>query len=416
MITSFPLARLHHRKRTLAIAVALVSATFLLPATPASASVVVDTTFSGNGFDREPMGFDYWSSVATLGNSSVVAGSKGQNDLIVTKYNRRGRLDASFSQDGKRTFVLESPRTVHVEIDSQNRILIFARSLVGFEIIRLTETGALDESFGGSGGKGRVQFVVGGNGTVAYTLDGLDRPVLLKGTNSSVQIWRRTVDGNADDTFSDDGTLNDTARSGRFLGGVDTTSSNEIVVFHAGYYTDNLDLDLTKFSSDGSTIDSVQTVTRKGLYPADVAVDTDDSIMAVAAGPEVGSRVLAIRVNAAGDLDTSFAGDGTLSGPCDERCNVWDITVDDTGATYLTGASFRGPSSGIPTYDAYVGRITAAGQWDESFASGGIRTLSLFHEDNDASAIDLDAQGRVLIAGGVGDNKRDGFIARLLVQ
>lgn len=361
------------------------------------------------------MGFDYWSSVATIGNSSVVAGSKGRNDLVVTKYDRRGRLDTSFSQDGRRTFVLESPRTVRLEVDSQNRIVIFARSLVGFEIIRLTETGALDGTFGGSGGTGRVQLIVGDNGAVDYTLDHLDRPVLVKGTNGSIRVWRRTVDGNADDTFSDDGTLDDDSRSGRYLGGVDTTSSNDIVVFHAGYYTDTLDLDLSRYSVDGTDVQDIETVTRKGLYPADVAVHTDDSITAVAAGPEIGTRVLAIRVDAAGDLDTGFAGDGTLSGPCDERCNVWDITLDDTGATYLTGASIRGPSNGILTQDAYVGRVTAAGEWDESFASGGIRTLSLFPESNDGSAIDLDAQGRVLIAGGVGENKKDGFIARLLV-
>jgi len=261
-----------------------------------------------------------------------------------------------------------------------------------------------------------VQFVVGGNGTVAYALDQLDRPVLVKGTNGSVQVWRRTVNGNADDSFSDDGTLLDDSRSGRFLGGIDTTSTNDIVVFHAGYYTETLDLLLSKYAADGSVIEDVETVTRKGLYPAAVAVHVDDSITAVAAGAEVGLRIVTIRVDAAGDLDLGFAGDGIVSGPCDERCNVWDITLDDSGATYLSGDSVRGPSNGPPTYDAYVGRIAPNGVWDESFASGGIRTLSVFREDNSAVAIDLDSQGRVVIAGDVGDQRLNGFVARLLVR
>ncbi len=399
--------------RSLGLAAAIVSATFFLPATPALANVVVDTTFSGNGFDRQPMGFNGWRSAATIGNRTVAVGSRG-NEIVVTRYTASGKLDTTFGGDGTRAFQGEAPWNVDVQIDSQIRIVVFYRTFVGFEILRLLPSGPLDTTFSHDG---HVVFIVGDGSEADYAIDSLDRPVIVKGRNKDIQIWRRTESGARDMSFSGDGELIDDTRSGRYLGGIDTTSTNEIIVFHAGFVADNGDLDLnvTSYASDGASSSTVETVTRNGLYPVEAEVGADDSVTAIAAGPELGPRIVAIRVDAAGDLDPGFAGDGIVSGPCDDQCGVWGMTLDGAGSTYLTGTS-RSGTDRHPVSDTFAARLTPGGQWDESFASGGMRNLPLFDAADMGMAVALDDEGRVLVVGSVGDDRKDGFVARLVVS
>jgi uncharacterized delta-60 repeat protein len=389
----------------------VASASLALVSTSAFASVTVDSSFSGNGYDRRPMGHNGWSSAATLGNRTVAVAPNHQK-VVVVLFNRHGRLDQSFSGNGVRSFRGESPFGVDVQIDSQGRIVVFYRTLVGFEVVRLLPSGRLDKTFSRDG---HLSYIVGDSSEVDYAIDSLDRIVIAKGHSKDVRMWRWTASGARDTSFSGDGKLIDDTRSGRYFGGIDTTSSNDIIVFHAGDVEDNgsVNLEITSYAADGASSATVETVTRKGMYPADVEVGQDDSVTAIAAGPEIGTRVLAVRLNPAGDLDPTFGGDGVISGPCPASCGVSDMALDSAGDIYLTGLSRSGPDRNTQT-NTYVARVTSAGVWDESFASGGIRVLTLFDEPDFGETIALDTAGRLVVAGDVG-NSQDAFLTRLVV-
>lgn len=108
--------------------------------------------------------------------------------------------------------------------------------------------------------------------------------------------------------------------------------------------------------------------------------------------------------------DQSFGGTGYALAPFrggDDRATA--SVADASGRLYLVGRA-----GGAGRHDTAVVRLTPAGQLDASFGSGGMLTLQASAGSNEASAVALDASGRVLLAGP--GNDRDGplvFVARL---
>lgn len=131
-----------------------------------------DPAFSGDGFatiDFDGGAADYPSGMRLSGGKVVVAGSSSKNgkgSLAVARLTRRGRLDRTFSENGKRLWGLRGHDAVAhaVTVDGYGRVVVTGslrarRTIsetryehrVSWVIARFRSNGTLDDSFSGNG-------------------------------------------------------------------------------------------------------------------------------------------------------------------------------------------------------------------------------------------------------------------------
>ena len=136
-------------------------------------------------------------------------------------------------------------------------------------------------------------------------------------------------------------------------------------------------------------------------------LETDGRIMItgtgwVAAGDTADSRLLVLRLLADGSLDVTFGDGGVFVGPTTDFGN--DVRIARTQA-----GSYRVTSTG-PGGCVVVG-LTAVGTPDDAFGQGGVAPVSASGGQVVCTALDSQADGRLLLAGSAGMR---GFVARLL--
>ncbi len=129
---------------------------------------------------------------------------------------------------------------------------------------------------------------------------------------------------------------------------------------------------------------------------------SDGSYFVVGTASAPGGQHLAVtRLTAAGNLDGSFGTGGRVTlDPCVDE--VTDAALDSSGRLLVLGNTTACGTAGTP--DGRLLRLTASGALDTSFASGGIRnirftTVTDAHEK--AFALILRSNGEILVGGGV---------------
>lgn len=129
---------------------------------------------------------------------------------------------------------------------------------------------------------------------------------------------------------------------------------------------------------------------------ADGLVQPDDAIL-MAGFSLVGSlrpNVVVARVTANGELDPSFAGDGTLLIPSAGSETIRAIALQPDGKIILAGGT---TPPGIATRDILVMRLQPNGQPDTTFGPGGRAAVDLGANEV-AEDVVLQADGRILLA------------------
>ncbi|HXE99924.1 MAG TPA: hypothetical protein VN458_06230 [Solirubrobacterales bacterium] len=118
----------------------------------------LDDSFSGNGKTRTDFGdYDSAHDVAIQRSGRIVVGGQGSrhDDFALARYKRNGRLDRSFSSDGKRTVRFSGHEAAEGVAIQENGRLVAAGSTHpsapgdSFAVARLKKEGGLDRSFGG---------------------------------------------------------------------------------------------------------------------------------------------------------------------------------------------------------------------------------------------------------------------------
>jgi uncharacterized delta-60 repeat protein len=133
---------------------------------------VLDTSFGGDGIVRTDYGpqDDVVFDLALQANGKLVAvgstGSRNVGDFALARYTARGKLDATFSGDGKKRTDFGGGEDIArgVAIQPNGRIVVagsaalrFHRFAAQFAIARYNADGRLDRSFSGDGKK-RTRF------------------------------------------------------------------------------------------------------------------------------------------------------------------------------------------------------------------------------------------------------------------
>jgi uncharacterized delta-60 repeat protein len=425
----------------------LLAGALLLGLLPSSALAggSLDTTFGGTGLVTTDFGqADGATDLAVDSSGRIVAVGGSGPEFAVARYLPNGSLDPSFGGgDGKVTanFGRLEDNAVAVDIDPSGRIVVGGTtsgdtscSDCDFALLRLTESGILDSTFGDDDGKVIADMGLGRPDLAGdLAIDRSGRIVMVGTATGEVDppdfsdfgIARFTEAGVLDTSFDSDGRIR-TNVDGAVNDGalaVAMDGSGRIVVggysgnrFAVARYLESGALDTT-FGGDGRAIADV--APGHNVWPGDIAVDASERPVMVGtsilAGPEDTDRYLLFRFASSGSPDATFGGgDGLVVTPTDSEASANGLAIDSSGRLVVAGSWIYDHLYA----DAALLRYLSDGSPDASFGAGGLVRAD-FGEGNDdyAQGVTIDSESRIVTAGSTGPFGADDFaLARYLPE
>ncbi|WP_309640959.1 T9SS type A sorting domain-containing protein [Flavobacterium sp.] len=212
--------------------------------------------------------------------------------------------------------------------------------------------------------------------------------------------------GSLDLTFNTDGLVTTPiGNSYDFARAVAIQSDGKIIVagYRYGDNFTNNDFALTRYNTNGSldtTFDTDGIVTTaigtSGDYVYAVAIQSDGKI--VVAGNSysgINDDFAVVRYNSNGSLDTSFSGDGIVTTSIETDAYGYAVTIQSDGKIVVTGNSYSNNGS---ISKIAVARYNTNGSLDNTFDSDGIVTTSIGTDDY-GTAVVLQSNGKIVVAG-----------------
>ena len=355
----------------------------------------------------------------------VVVGSTRKadgDDFAIVRYNTDGTVDPTFGADGRVSTdfgqLWDDARDVLV--DANGRLLVVG----GAEVYRYTDEGRyISDDFGLAryNADGTLDTTFGANGQVVTDIGHIDGAtaaafagggkVVVAGTSyPSFALARYNEDGSLDPTFGAGGTIKVLVGKQAWASDMAIDASGRIVV--AGTVDDVMTRDwfVARFTAEGALDPAFGSggIAISDFGDAEVAtglaIDHLGRIL-VAGGNQVllsGARLdfLIARYRADGSLDPTFDGDGFVRTDFNRVGEIATaIRVDAAGRIIVSGETSDGVSQNFA-----LARYKSDGSLDSSFIGGGRLIVDLGAGANDvASALALDASGRMLVAGTTGD-------------
>jgi len=304
--------------------------------------------------------------------------------------------------------------------------LILTLSLIGASF---AAPGELDSTFGGDG---KVNTLFPLAGVVPTEIQGYDFTVaahqqadgkmVVVGVSKSASfgyasfgLARYNADGSLDTTFDTDGKV--AQNFGNDNGDVTPAdaallSDNRIVVVGKARKPDSGDtlydnrlialfaangsLD-TSFSADGYDLPS-PIESADSEYTA-VVVQADDKIVAAKYASATAGDFTLVRYKTDGTLDNTFDTDGVASASCGSylMCVVKSLAIQTVGGASKIVAVGAGMS--FDGVDFILMRFNLDGSLDTTFGTSGMTTTDFNSSSDDANAVSIQADGKILVAG-----------------
>lgn len=331
-----------------------------------------------------------------------------------------GRLDRSFSGDGRVTAFPKGAMGFAVAIDAKRRILVAGPTLgagTNFAIARFLPNGSLDRHFGG--GDGRVTTDLGGSDyAFDLTLGSRGRIVVAgerdRPSGSAMALAVYGPRGALDRRFSKDGIA--FVRFGKRFQGANAVAvgrGGKIVIAGSTSNGETSRWALARllpggprdrrFGGDGRvTLD----LSSSAEQINDIAIVRRGAIVA-AGSAEVGltPRIAIARVRASGRLDRIFGNDGTKTTDVARGADAADgVTIQPDGKLVVVGhVANQGKA------DWGVLRYGRNGRLDDSFGGHGIRILRFGSDYEFASDSAVQPNGRIVVVGRIRRKDNDQF-------
>jgi uncharacterized repeat protein (TIGR01451 family)/uncharacterized delta-60 repeat protein len=407
----------------------------------------LDQSFNGTGVVKtadtgSAQGMAIDSSGRILVAGTAYKTGTGNYDFLLVRYLPNGQLDTSFGPDhnGKVTTDFGSHEYGSgVAIDSQGRIVMVGSQVFSngtrwrMVVARYTPDGALDATFYGSGQRGVLFDIAGDDDTFGFAvaIDSQNRIILagkVDDGNDDFFVVRLNSDGREDWKHSIAFGGNDAAYSvtidpqGRIVVAGDSYDGSASVLpygkFALARLNDDGSLDNT-FDGDGKLESAFGNAFDSSAHG--VAID---GVGRIVAGGYAGFKdyggtqangVGVARYNDDGTLDQSFGSGGRV-------IYYTDVQIQSDGASSVAfdhaGRIVLGATSGY--YGAAVLRLTDQGALDSSFnAQGkfpGWRLINFGSAGSEAAsdgagtAVAIDAQGKIVLAGFMGQSPNSGEV------
>jgi len=377
----------------------------------------LDMTFSDDGFNKLDPTFTnnvlnemIELTVSPHSGKFVAVGTANSDVLVVARYNSDGSLDQTFGDNGHYRLMGSTSTYTGQDIAelSNGKLVVVGKEDSKGLIVLLKTEGTVDSTFGTQG----IKTHSGGTALIfnAVAVDSNNK-IIVAGSNEDTDsknafIMRMDLNGNADMSFGNDGVASFDLGLGLDDEVMDIAilSDNSIV----GVGTKAPNALVFKLLNDG-TLASGTFAVPNGFQAIDlnpVAVNNfdslrrlrvkrDDKIVAAGYSVEAEPANVVIQFNSDGSLDASFDTDGIVSHNYGGAgAKILGLDLDALDRILITGLNSNGSND-----DIFVARITSNGTKDTQFngSSGGI--LFDYGEAEMATAIKVQADGTVVIAG-----------------
>jgi uncharacterized delta-60 repeat protein len=352
----------------------------------------------------------------------VVAGTCDGSDttFCIARYDPDGTLDLSFKLFGKLIARVSDgeDKAYAVAIQPDGKIVVagycLSNSKYDFCVARFDSEGEFDPTFS-TDGKRLISVTAESNFAYAIALQ-TDGKIILAGTCGPQTfgdfcLVRLLANGQLDNSFSNDGKVvtsierDDRARAvavqpdGKIIvvGGCNPTTSASDNSFCAVRYTASGALD-TSFATDGKT---TLTYLGNGSQASSVAVQPDDKIMiggycySTITG---GNSLCLVRLNESGNTDTSFINGYNAASPGAAQ----GIVLQPDGKIVVAGYCSSAGNSQF-----CVALYHSDGTLDQSFSSDGRALADISADDDISTAVALQADGKIVVAGYCDDGPAD---------
>jgi uncharacterized delta-60 repeat protein len=277
---------------------------------------------------------------------------------------------------------------------------------------REVPAGALDSAFG-MGGLATASFGSFSDQGMAVAVQEDGKVVVAGSVANDFGVARLNADGTIDTSFGSGGLVTTNVAGGNdFAQGLAIQADGKIIVVGvASNGTTANDFAVVRYNTDGSLDTSFGTggivltaFGTTGFFDAANAVVLQADGRIVVAGQTnangTGNDFAVVRYNVDGSLDTTFGVDGrawaNFSGSSTD--NGFAVALATDGGIFVAGSS-NVSGSGTGT-DFAVARFTSSGVLDTGFDGDGLVRISFNGTSVDvASAVALDASGRIILAG-----------------
>jgi uncharacterized delta-60 repeat protein len=332
----------------------------------------LDSSFGNGGIVTTSVGTNcgscYISALAIQPDGKIIAGGLGRTSTFVyalVRYNTNGTLDTSFGNGGIVKIEIgvninETLRDIAIQPDGK---IIFAGTdyIDGtpidydFALARLNTDGSLDASFG-----------TGGIITTSFTTERDYAYALGIQTDGKIVVAGSAGEGISPATKASDFAL---ARYNT-NGTLDTTFGNGGKV-------------VTPFFS-GNFSDAVQSL----------LIQPDNKIVAIGrASDGTNSGFALLRYTANGSIDPSFGNEGKVFTLFSSDSGASAASIQPNGKIVVAGSVFG------PAADLALARYNSNGSLDTSFGSDGKVTTDFNSRNDNANAIAIQSNGKIVAAG-----------------
>ncbi len=388
------------------------------------ASGTPDSSFSQDGkilidFNKSQ---DYGIALAIQKDGKFVVGGQSyesnQNHFALIRLHSSGDLDTSFSHDGKLiTHINNSASDIRaLALQDDGKIIAIgvgsgkdaATTKSDFAIARYLTDGNLDMSFGGTGII--TQDYANAANVPLAVLPFANKSILLGGyslinSNSDIMLYQIHSDGTSDSSFNKTGLLiQDLDLTHSFANSIYIQADGKLVLggycnyyesyeYFSARYELNGKID-SSYSNDGVAIrffSQDQDICRA------LAIQNDGKILQL--GTSINnaglSSIMLLRYAQDGSTDNSFDSDGKVTTTASADGSEGNCLLLQKDQKILVGGTLFEGSNG----NFALLRYLSSGKPDSSFGINGITTTDFNSGMDEAKAIGLQEDGKILLAG-----------------
>jgi len=325
----------------------------------------LDLTFGTGGLvstDFPSNSDDFANAVAVQADGRIVvvgqtgptfSVSTGDTAFGIVRYNTDGSLDTTFGIGGRVStdFGTTHDSAVAVAVQADGKIVVVGSNGSAFLLARYNSNGSLDTSGFGTGGKVTTDFGGGFVRASAIVIQPDGRIVAAGSAASNFALARYNTDGGLDGSFGGGGKV------------------------------------ITDFNGDSDRINGLV------IQPDGKLVATGE-----ATSPATGTDFALARYNTNGTLDSGFGSGGKVTTDFGGFDSAAALALQKDGGFVVAGLFF--PTDGTSKIPLFaLARYNSAGNIDPAFGSGGKVTTDFFGVNNEATAVALQGDGRIVVGG-----------------
>ncbi len=359
------------------------------------------------------------NAMAIQKDGKILIAGYSQTEFALVRYNANGMLDPAFGGCGIVLTSLKSgdSHTSALAIQPDGKIVVAGSTYNGtandFAVIRYNENGILDPSFGKAGIA--ITSIHAGDDNASGVAIQPDGKIVVagssnNGSNFDFALIRYNPNGTLDPAFGTGGIVSIDIRNGDDqVSAVAIQPDGKIVV--AGY--SNTDFALARFKPNG-TLDAdfgkdgkVITSIRSGEDEASSISIQPDGKIVVAGSSNNGLNFdfAVVRYNVNGTLDLSFGKGGmVISMIRDGDDKASSVAIQADGKIIAGGSSNNGSN-----FDFALIRYYPNGTLDPSFGEGGKVMTDIRNGDDQANAIAIQTDGKIVAAGNSNNGSSNDF-------